>query len=102
VDIRRELVSRDPGEYLLSLAKGVHMPGHIYNGVERPQDGLPFIEEEVEIYRKLFAERPSYQSDLAQALHGLSHQLRLVGRMEGGINPDLEARELLRRLSGPH
>jgi hypothetical protein len=99
VDIRRELVSRNPGHYMLSLAKGVHMLGHIHNCVQRPQEGLPFIEEEVEIYRKLFAEQPSYQADLGQALHGLAHQLRLVGRQKDGMTPDLESLKLLRELS---
>lgn len=99
VDIRRELVVRNPDKYLVSLAKGVHMLGHIYNCVQRPLEGLPWIKEEVEIYRKLFTEQPGYRADLAQALHGLAHQLRLVGRQEEGITPDLEALAVLRGLN---
>ncbi len=96
VALYRGLANRLPGVHLVNLAGALHNLGNCFDDAKRPQEAVDAYEESIEIYRKLRGPGDDeIDSDLAEAIVGLSHVRTALDDTEVAHDLAVEAVELL-------
>ena len=100
VEIRRELVARNPNAYLPNLANGLSNLSTIQSSLGQHDAALEAVIEAVEIYRKLGEHKPdAYMDDLAMSLNNLGNRLSSLRRFESALGATNEAVCIYRKLA---
>jgi tetratricopeptide (TPR) repeat protein len=92
VEIRRGLVSRNPGPFLPGLALALHNLGMMLAKVGGVEDGVVATEESLRLYRGLAdADSAAYSPFLARTLDALAAKLFAADRLDEALSASREA-----------